>query len=339
MVKLTADLSSRKFYKYLKNFGFDSQTGVNLLGEATGMLSKPKQFSGISKGIISFGQEIGVTALQMVTAFSALVNGGTLMRPYVIQKMMDAEGSVVEEITPVVIRQVISADVSQLLREFLLDAVRRGTGKKVDIEGILVGGKTGTAQKYNHQTKRYKRNAYLSSFIGFAPYESPQYVLGVFIDEPRPRYYGGDVAAPIFSNILKRLIKFAPTDESESMPELKIVEKNTRIPDMTGLYFDAAEEFFQINDLSFQIKGAGTHIISQSQNSDDLSVTLGFPDVKTTVIPNLKGKTIREALKLVDFSKLRVKINGSGVVIKQSPSAGKKLINNQLLTLTCVESS
>jgi cell division protein FtsI/penicillin-binding protein 2 len=338
MVKLTADISSRKFYKYLKNFGFDSQTGVNLLGEATGMLSKPNDFSGISKGIISFGQEIGVTALQLVTAFSALVNGGTLMRPYVIQKKMDAEGSVVEETTPVVIRQVISADVSQLLRDFLLEAVRRGTGKKVNVEGILVGGKTGTAQKYNHQTKRYKRNAYLSSFIGFAPYESPKYVLGIFIDEPRPRYYGGDVAAPIFSDILNRLIKFAPTDESKSIPELKIVEKNTRIPDMTGLNLDAAEEFFQINDLSFQIKGTGTHIISQSHNSDDFSVTLGFPDINTAVIPNLKGKTIREALKLVDFSKLRVIINGSGVVIKQSPLAGKKLINNQVLTLTCVES-
>lgn len=339
MVKLTADLSNRTFYRYLKNFGFDSQTGVNLLGETTGMLSKPDQFSGISKGVISFGQEIGVTALQMATAFSALINGGTLMRPYVVQKTVDSDGSVVDETKPLVIRQVITADVSEILKGFLLDAVRRGTGKKVNIEDVLMGGKTGTAQKFDRKTQRYKRNAYLSSFIGFAPYDSPKYVLGIFIDEPKPRYYGGDVAAPIFSAIMQRLIKFAPTEESEQVPELKIVEKKTHVPDMIGLQLSAAEEFLQINDLSFQIEGSGTHVLSQSQNSDEVTLVLGVPKVKATIVPNLKGKTIREALKLVNFSKLRVKITGIGIVVKQSPSPGKTIKNNQILTLTCAESS
>ena len=309
------------------------------MGETTGMLSKPDQFSGISKGVISFGQEIGVTALQMATAFSALINGGTLMRPYVVQKTVDSDGSVVDETKPLVIRQVITADVSEILKGFLLDAVRRGTGKKVNIEDVLMGGKTGTAQKFDRKTKRYKRNAYLSSFIGFAPYDSPKYVLGIFIDEPKPRYYGGDVAAPIFSAIMQRLIKFAPTEESEHVPELKIVEKKTHVPDMTGLLFTAAEEFLQINDLSFQIEGSGTHVLSQSQNSDEVALVLGVPKVKTTVVPNLKGKTIREALKLVNFSKLRVKITGNGIVVRQSPSPGKTIKNNQILTLTCAESS
>jgi len=339
MVKLTSDLSTRKFYRYIKNFGFDAQTGVNLLGEATGMLSKPNQFSGISKGVISFGQEIGVTALQIVTAFSALINGGTLMRPYIVKRIVGSDASTIEETNPVVIRQVISEEVSQILRDFLLDAVRRGTGKKVNLEDILMGGKTGTAQKYNQKTKRYKKNAFLSSFIGFAPYKSPRYVLGIFLDEPRPRYYGGDVAAPIFSAILKRLIKFAPTEESEQIPELKIVERSNRVPDMTGLQFLGAEEFLKINDIGFIIEGEGTHVISQTQSSDDLAITLGVPEIKASVVPNLRGKTIREALKLVNFSKLRVKINGSGVVIKQSPSAGQKIKNNQILTLTCAESS
>jgi len=338
MVKLTSDLSTRTFYRYLKNFGFDSQTGINLLGEATGMLSKPDKFSGISKGVISFGQEIGVTALQIVTAFSALINGGTLMRPYVVQKIVDSEGSVIDETKPLVIRQVITAEVSKILRGFLLEAVRRGTGKKVNIEEVLMGGKTGTAQKYNRKTKRYKRNAYLSSFIGFAPYDSPKYALGIFVDEPKPRYYGGDVAAPIFSRIMQRLIKFAPTEGTDLVPELKIVEKNTRIPDMTGMQFTAAEEFLRINDLTFRIEGSGTHIKSQSQKSDEVALILGDPKVKTAVVPNLKGKTIREALKLVNFSNIRVKINGSGIVVNQSLSPGKTIKNNQILTLTCAES-
>ena len=339
MVKLTADLSNKIFYRYLKNFGFDAQTGVNLMGENTGMLSKPDKFSGISKGVISFGQEIGVTAIQMVTAFSTLINGGTLMRPYVVQKMIDSGQSTIEETEPQVIRQVITSEVSDVLKEFLLEAVRRGTGKKAVIENVLVGGKTGTAQKYNLKTKRYKRNAYLSSFIGFAPYDSPQYVLGIFVDEPKPRYYGGDVAAPIFSSILHRLIKFAPTEESEHVPELKIADKNTHVPDMTGLQFTAAEEFLQINDLSFQIEGNGSHVLSQSQSADEVALVLGNPKLKSTLVPNFKGKTVREALKLVNFSKLRVKIDGNGIVVKQSPSPGQKINNNQVLILTCVESS
>jgi len=339
MVKLTMDLSNRTFYRYLKNFGFDSQTGINLIGENSGMLSKPDKFSGISKGVISFGQEIGVTAIQMVTAFSALVNGGTLMRPYVVQKIIDSDQSTFDEIQPLVIRQVITPEVSDILKEFLLDAVRRGTGKKAYIDDVLVGGKTGTAQKFNRKTNRYKKNAYLSSFIGFAPYDSPNYALGVFVDEPKPRYYGGEVAAPIFASIIQRLIKFAPTEESEQVPELKIAEKNTHIPDMTGLQFTAAEEFLKINDLSFEITGNGTHVISQSQKSDEVALVLGNPKIKASVIPNFKGKTVREALKLVNFSKIRVKINGKGIVVKQSPSPGKKINNNQILTLTCAESS
>jgi membrane peptidoglycan carboxypeptidase len=339
MVKLTKDISNRTFYRYLKNFGFDSRTGINLIGENAGTLSKPDKFSGISKGVISFGQEIGVTAIQMVTAFSALINGGNLMRPYVVQKIIGSDQSEIDEIQPALIRQVITAEVSEILRGFLLEAVQRGTGKKGRLDDILVGGKTGTAQKFNSKTKMYKKNAYLSSFIGFAPYDSPNYVLGVFVDEPKPRYYGGDVAAPIFSSIIQRLIKFAPTKESEQVPELKIAEKNTHVPDMTGLQFAAAEEFLKINDMSFQIKGKGTHVISQSQKSDEVALVLGDPQLKSSVLPNFKGKTVREALKLVNFSKIRVNIKGNGIVVKQSPSPGKKITNNEILTLTCAESS
>jgi len=108
---------------------------------------------------------------------------------------------------------------------------------------------------------------------------------------------------------------------------------------MSGMQFTAVEEFLRINDLSFQIEGNGSHVISQSQNSDEIALVLGNPEQKTTVVPNFRGKTVREALKLVNFSKIRVKINGNGIVIKQSPSPGIKIKNNQTLTLTCAKSS
>jgi cell division protein FtsI (penicillin-binding protein 3)/stage V sporulation protein D (sporulation-specific penicillin-binding protein) len=138
---------------------------------------------------------------------------------------------------------------------------------------------------------------------------------------------------------MQRLIKFAPTEESEQIPELKNIKKNTHVPDMTGLQFTAVEEFLRINDLSFQLEGSGSHILSQSQRSDEVSLVLGVPKIKATVVPNCKGKTVREALKLVNFSKIRVIINGNGIVVKQFPSPGKNIKNNQILTLTCAESS
>lgn len=180
MVKLSADIPNNTFYRYLRNFGFDSRTDINLSGEASGMLAKPSEFSGLSKGVISFGQEIGVTAIQILAGFSAVVNGGNLMHPYVISKISHPDGSVQKESEPRIIRRVISEEVSGILKEFMLEAVRRGTGKKVKIDDVLMGGKTGTAQKYDYKAKRYKRGAYFSSFIGFAPYESPKYVLGIF---------------------------------------------------------------------------------------------------------------------------------------------------------------
>lgn len=337
MVKLTTDISNQTFYRYLKSFGFQSHTGINLVGEASGILTKPDKFSGITKGSISFGQEIGVTAIQMVTAFSAAINGGNLMQPFVVKKIKSSDGSVVEETEPLTIRQVISEDVSDIIRTFLLDAVRRGTGKRVDISHVLMGGKTGTAQKYNREKKRYKTNSYLASFIGFAPFESPKYVLGIFLDEPKPRYYGGDVAAPVFSNIMQRLLKFTPAEDPENIPELQLVQKNSQIPDLRGLAYTAAEEYFQIHNLSVSVEGTGSHVFAQSQNSDEIHIVLGNPDIKISKAPNLRGKTLREALKQINFSECRVKIIGKGIVINQSLPPGTFLQKNQTFTLTCSE--
>ncbi len=339
MVKLSADLSNRTFYRYLRNFGFNSHTGINLLGEASGMLAKPSKFSGISKGVISFGQEIGVTSIQMVNAFSAIANGGHLMRPYVVQKIVSPDGSIDFETESMPIRQVISTDVSKTLKDFMLGVVQRGTGKNIKIDHVLMGGKTGTAQKYDRKTNRYKPNHYFASFIGFAPYDSPKFVLGIFIDEPKPRYYGGEVAAPIFSAIMQRLLKFAPAEENYPIHEQKFVDKNLRIPDLRGLYYTAVEEYCQLKDISLQIEGDGTHVLSQHQNQGEVQIVLGKPVITNTKVPNLKDKTIREALKLINFSKFRVKITGRGMVVKQSPAPGSKVSQNSTLLLTCSESS
>jgi cell division protein FtsI (penicillin-binding protein 3) len=335
MVKLTEDISRNKLYKYLKNFGFDSHTGVNLIGESDGMLKKPEKFSGLSKAVISFGQEVGVTALQITNAFASVVNGGHLMRPYVLKQILSSGGDIVEEHKPMVIRDVISTSVSQTLNSFMLDAVKKGTGKKAAIDGVMVGGKTGTAQKFNKKTNRYKKNSYLASFVGFAPYEKPEFVLGIFIDEPKPRYYGGEVAAPIFANIMQRLLNYASTEQIHMKYEPKIVQKNKSMPDFSGLSINAIEEYFHINNIAYHLEGEGSHVVSQKKEMNKVQLFLATPEIENGEFPNLKGLSLREALSKIDFSKCTVTITGQGNVVNQSIRPGSKLNQKTSLVLSC----
>jgi cell division protein FtsI/penicillin-binding protein 2 len=335
MVKLSDEISKYKLYKYLKNFGFDSHTGVNLIGESDGLLTKPEQFSGLSKAVISFGQEVGVTAIQITNAFASVVNGGHLMRPFVLKQIYTSEGDIIEEHKPMLIRDVISSSVSEQLKIFMLDAVKRGTGKKAQIEGVLVGGKTGTAQKFNKKTKRYERDRYVSSFVGFAPYEMPEYVLGIFIDEPKPTYYGGEVAAPVFAKIMNRLLNLASTEQLHIKYEPKIVQENNKLPDFSGFSINAIEEYFHLNNIDYNLAGEGSYIISQTKEPDKVHLTLGRPEVSIGKIPNLKGLSIREALRKIDFSKCTVKITGKGTVISQSIRPGTEVNHKTGLVLVC----
>jgi cell division protein FtsI (penicillin-binding protein 3) len=337
MVKLSADISKNTFYQYIKNFGFDSRTGIDLMGESTGLLSKPKDFSGLSKGVISFGQEIGVTALQLTNAYCAIINGGKLQRPYLISEIVTPEGKILTKNETKTIRRVISEDVAETLKQFMIGAVQTGTGKKAQIEGVTVGGKTGTAQKYDKSRKRYFHGKYLASFIGFAPAEHPEYVLAIFLDNPGPSYYGGDVAAPIFRNILKRVLNFAPSDMDDVDGDYhpKYAATNSRVPNFAGLSVSALEDYFDFKDEEYQIKGQGNYVVGQGNSNDPVEFRLGKLRQASNEMPNLKGLTIREALKKIDFSRYRVKIKGTGRIKKQSIKAGITVTKRSDLQLTC----
>jgi cell division protein FtsI/penicillin-binding protein 2 len=337
MVKLIGDMKKRVLYRYLKNFGFDSQTGINLIGESSGILSKPEDFSGITKGVISFGQEVGVTALQITNAFSAIINGGYLMRPYVIKQIFSNDGENLESNAPLKIRRVISAEVAQTLKIFMRDVVRRGTGKQAAIEGEIVGGKSGTAQKFDMAAKRYIRNQYLSSFIGFAPFENPQYVLAIFLDSPKPRYYGGEVAGPIFASIMKHILNYSPTELAQPIQNTPIVTTNYTVPDLNGFSLTSVEELLDGRDLSYSVEGSGEYIVRQNFTEDELNLVLGNPKISGFKLPNFYGMTIREALRHIDYSNYRVTVSGSGRVKSQSIPPGAQISGYRILHLTCSE--
>jgi cell division protein FtsI (penicillin-binding protein 3) len=202
-VKAAALLKPETLQSYIEAFGFGKRTGVDLPGEAPGYTRPPSQWSKTSPYNIPMGQEIMVTALQMVAAMDVIANGGNLMQPYIIEKIEDQQGVVLKEKKPTLKRRVIREDVAAIMRGILTRVVEEGTGKGAMIKGIPVAGKTGTAQKVLPSGRGYSHSNFMASFVGFAPADEPEYVMGVVLDDPKPLYYGGTVSAPVFKEVME----------------------------------------------------------------------------------------------------------------------------------------
>ncbi len=223
-VKIAKKLTPEKLQEYIKNFGFGGLTGIDLAGEAPGFTRPPAQWSKTSPYNIPMGQEVMVTAIQMTAAIAVIANGGHLVKPYIISRVEDPAGVVLKVKKPTVKKTVIRPETAAMMRQILTRVVDEGTGTKAKIPGIPVGGKTGTGQKILPGGKGYSHNAFMSSFIGFAPSDNPRYVMTVVLDEPKPLYYGGTVAAPVFKEVMEAALltgKIAtarnfPTAESDA---------------------------------------------------------------------------------------------------------------------------
>jgi len=206
--KIALRVGTENYHRYLKAFGFGDKTGIDLPGEAVGLLRPVARWSGRSIAALAIGQEIAVTPVQMATAFAAAVNGGALWRPRVARELVSPEGVVLKSFEPQKVRQVISQETSRQVVETLVHAVEEGTGTAAAVEGYTVGGKTGTAQKYDPQLKTYSSHKYLASFVGVAPARDPRLVVLVMIDEPKGVIYGGSVAAPVFQKVVQRTLRY-----------------------------------------------------------------------------------------------------------------------------------
>jgi cell division protein FtsI (penicillin-binding protein 3) len=203
MVKIAQKIGKDKFYEYIRKFGFYSLTGIDLPGEAKGLLMDVKKWNALTLPTISFGQGIGVTPLQIINAFSAIANDGMLKKPYVIKKIEKFD------FEPRDIRRVVSVKTAQAVKQMLKNAVDLGTGKSAKINGYTVGGKTGTAQKVDYTIKAYSAKHYIASFCGMVPAMNPEFVLLVILDEPKgSSYYAASVASPVFAKIAQRVAEY-----------------------------------------------------------------------------------------------------------------------------------
>lgn len=205
-VKVGIKLGGGNLYTYIKRFGFGDMTNIDLPGEVPGFIRPPSKWSGTSIYAIPMGQEVTVSSLQMACALSAIANGGKLMKPRIIQSIQDKHGEMIKEYQPAVVRQVMSETTAATMRDILSGVVEDGTGQLAKVDGYDVGGKTGTSQKIENGT--YSHSKFIASFIGFAPVKDPKIVVVVMLDQPHPLYFGGVVAAPVFSRVVRDTLRY-----------------------------------------------------------------------------------------------------------------------------------
>ena len=206
MIKLASRIDNDIFFQYINRFGFGTKTGVDLPGEEGGIVRPSSSWSLTDPPCIAIGHGIAVTPLQMVNFLSAVINGGKLLRPYVVEAVLEPGGRVIKKTSPRLIRRIIPDSTSNLLREFLEGVVAGGTGKRASVSGYSVGGKTGTAQVPLSGGRGYADGRYIASFMGFAPVGSPKIAGIVVIKEPTGTYWGGEIAAPVVGRIIGRAL-------------------------------------------------------------------------------------------------------------------------------------
>lgn len=204
--KVAQKMGGELVYEYGQRFGFGTKTGITMPGEVNGWLKHPSRWSKLTIGSIPMGHEVTVTPLQMVTALAAVANDGLMMRPRIVKAIKDSQDQVIESYFPTVDRRVISVSTARRLQSILQGVVENGTGRRVQMDGIAVGGKSGTAQKVIDG--QYSHEKFYATFIAFAPVEAPRLAAIVVLDEPRPQYFGGTVAGPVVKEIFTNVFRY-----------------------------------------------------------------------------------------------------------------------------------
>jgi len=334
-VKVGLDLGIDRYYKYLNAFGFGQLTGIDLPGEAKGILVPKERAKQIDLATMAMGQANAVTSLQLTTAVSAVANGGKLMKPHLLKQVLDKNGKVIKTVEPEVVRQVISEKTAKELCVILEGEVTNGTGKNAYIDGYHVGGKTGTAQKIA-PNGGYLANEYVASFVGVAPSDDPRLVVMVVVDAPKGYpYYGGWVAAPAAREIINDSLRYLEVPlRQKNGEQVEVKDEQVIVPDVVNL--PLSEALASINRRGLKVKVNGTGDIvwqqtprAQSKLSKGSQVIINMSPFEKDkqdgeiTVPDLQGKSMKEAARILAELGLHLLPEGYGISYEQSPAAGK----------------
>ncbi len=329
-VELALRMGTERFYQYLHAFGLGAKTCIDLQGEESGILIPVNSVKNVDLARIGFGQSVAVTPVQLLTAACSVINGGRLMRPYLLKEAVSPDGTVLYRTSPKVVSTPISEETSLTMRKLLEDVVAIGGAKNARIPGYRIGGKTGTAQVYKEG--RIVRNVHIGSFLGFAPADDPRIALLVIVDEAdTPVDYGGTTAAPFARQILADVLPYLgyqPDGDDGSEP--------VQVADVIGLPLWEARKTLSALGLKVLDDGGSGSVTAQMPSAGAKLRTGGqmmlytyeeaLPETETLVcVPDVSGKSIASAASLLRQRGLEMEIDGSGFAVSQEPAAGSFL--------------
>lgn len=345
-VMISQKIGTATFRKYFKSFGFTEKTGIDLGGEANGVYHSESAFKEMELAIASFGQRFKVTPIQLITAVSAVANGGNLMKPYVVREVLDEDGNVVSETEPTVVRQVISEKTSKTLCEMLEQVVAKGSGRNAYVAGYRVAGKTGTSQKMDIVDENGQEiGLRIASFVGFAPADDPQVAVLVLLDEPMSQVkFGGQIAAPVIRRILSEVMPYLGVEPQYTEDEQK--SQDVQIPKLVGMTLSQAKKALSNLGVSCKVIGSGDTVTEQTPNAfskipGTASVILYMGVNKSDeliTVPDVSNMTVAQAKSVIERVGLYMKGEGAvstgGVVAtKQVPAAGTKAESGTVITV------
>ena len=368
-IKIGLRLGAPKLYDYIRAYGFGSPSGIDLPGENRGLLRRLDNWTPISIGAVSMGQEVGVTPVQMITAVSAIANGGLLYRPHVVLALRKgSEQITASEPEP---RRVVRVTTAATLRAMLEGVVLRGTGKLAQLDGYTTAGKTGTAQKIDPATGRYSATQLIASFVGFAPINNPAVTVLVQLDSPVGAHEGGAVAAPAFRHIAEQVLAYrnvphdiplstrtmrASADPQNNAAADDVADFNPVQMDSPDNNSDNSSDNYPHNNSDNKINGAATSnrlarntvassALPAARSKTLMRAAVGDPPAAAALptvelaegagmpVPGLAGKTVRQVMEICQQLGLNPVLIGSGIATEQVPEAGSSVRRGGTVTV------
>lgn len=343
-MKLGEKIGKETLNEYIKKLGFGKTTGIDLPGEAFGIVKKTESITESDLATISFGQTNTVTAIQYMQAFNALANGGSLIQPHILKEVSHYDNTgtkiVDETFEPVISKNVLSAKSTATLRDYLERTVNEGGSNKSYIEGYHIGGKTGTAQKVNSVTGGYESGKYISSMAAMAPIDSPEITAFISIDEPsNGAYYAGVVTAPLMKILLTDIFNYMDSEFSE---DYNAVARDILIPEIRGKSIEEAKKILKDVNLEYNIEGSGESVTNTQpypgytvKEGTKITIYTGDAvDNNKVSMPDLTGFSVTSAEDVLDNLGIKYILEGDGFVIDQSIPAGEVITTGSNVRLT-----
>lgn len=341
-------IGKEKLNEYIKKLGFGKVSGIDLPGEAKGIVKKTEDIAEADLATISFGQTNTLNAVQYMAAFNSIANGGKLIQPHVMKEVSynDENGSrVVDKSFEPEIKEVLSAGNTAILRDYLERTVAQGGSSKSYIEGYHIAGKTGTAQKVNPNGGGYESGKYISSSAAFAPVDDPKIAVFISIDEPSSgAYYAGQIVAPLINNLFTDIFNYMESDFSKD--NINSIVKEVIIPEIRGLEVSEAKKVLKESNLEYNIDGNGSIItdikpypgysVKEGTKINLYTGTTGDYN-KNVIMPDLRGYSVESATKILNGLGIKYTIEGKGVVTKQSIPKGEIIIKGTEVKLVLNE--